>query len=136
MQRHTLLRLTAIVFLLASAACNLVEGTPTPYPTPDAPHIEILAPANNDRFIEGAEVVVELLARDDGPGVARIELQADGMTIREALPVESGAVPVFTATMNWLAEGIGLHVLSAIAYRPDDRPSSPALVIVEVLPKE
>jgi hypothetical protein len=122
--------------LLGTAGCTLAYGTPTPFPTPDVPQIEFLQPANNGRFVEGAEIVVEIVARDSGLGIARIVFQADGVTVSEALPVESGAVPVFTMRTNWLAEGVGLHPLSAIAYRPDGFPSETAIVIVDVLPKE
>lgn len=125
-----------VVVLLATAACTLTYGTPTPIPTPDVPRAEFLAPANNSRFVEGAEIVIEILAQDAGIGVARVEFQVDGVTISEALPFVSGAVPVFTMRANWLAEGVGLHALAAIAYRPDGFASEPAFVIVEVLPKE
>ncbi|MGQ9889035.1 MAG: Ig-like domain-containing protein [Aggregatilineales bacterium] len=131
------LRLTAAApLVLTAAACTLVYGTPTPFPTPNAPLVEFLAPANNSQFVEGAEIIVEILAQDAGIGVARVEFQVDGITVSEALPVVSGAVPVFTVRANWLAEGVGLHALAAFAYRPDGLASEPAFVIVEVLPKD
>lgn len=130
------LRLITAAWLLITAACTLVYGTPAPQPTPNIPRVEFLTPSNNSRFVEGAEIVVEILAQDAGIGVARVEFQVDGVTVSEALPVVSGAVPVFTVRANWLAEGVGLHALSALAYRPDGFASEPAFVIVEVLPKE
>ncbi len=130
------LALLCAAALLTAAACTLAYGAPTPPPTPDIPQVEFLAPANNSRFAEGTEIVVEIVARDAGIGVARIVFQVDGITVSEALPVVSGAVPVFTMRTNWLAAGVGLHPLSAIAYRPDGLPSETAIVIVDVLPKE
>lgn len=134
MRRPALLCAAAAALLLA--ACTLTYGTPTPPPTPDRPQVEFLAPANNARFVEGAEIVVEIAARDAGVGVARVVFQVDGLTVSEALPVVSGAVPVFAMRANWLATGVGLHPLSAIAYRPDGLASETAIVIVDVLPGE
>ena len=108
-----------LFLILLLAGCNLQSGKPTPIPTPDIPQIEILEPANNDSAEAGTDVTIALVARDAGVGVARVELLIDDLPIGEALPQVSGAVPVFTATMNWLAEGIGYHSMTATAYRPD-----------------
>ena len=35
--------------------------------------------------------------------------------------------------MNWLAEGIGFHSLTAIAYRPDGTASPPTIISVQVV---
>jgi hypothetical protein len=42
-------------------------------------------------------------------------------------------VTVFTINMNWLAEGEGLHALSAVAYRPDGTMSDFATIQLQVI---
>lgn len=120
------------LFLMLLAGCNLQSGQPTAIPTPDIPQIEFQQPANNDNVIEGTDVTIALLARDDGIGVARVELLVDDLPAGEAFPQVSGAVPVFTVTMNWLAEGIGFHSLTATAYRPDGTASRATTISVLV----
>src|SRR5690606_14157895 len=91
-----------LIWLLGAVACNLQVGTPTPFPTPDLPRVEFQAPANNDSFVEGTDLTIALVASDDGPGIARIELMVDDLPHSEVTPEVSEAVPVFTVTMNWL----------------------------------
>lgn len=131
-----MLRVTAILFLFLVSACNLQMGTPTPFPTPDIPQIRFQAPANNDSFPEGTDLTIALLAEDRGIGIARVELLVDDLPHSEAFPEVSGAVPVFTVTMNWLAEGPGYHSLTALAYRPDGTASSPATIIILITAPE
>ncbi|MBZ0298385.1 MAG: hypothetical protein K8J31_01535 [Anaerolineae bacterium] len=126
----------AFVLLLATTACNLRVGTPTPFPTPDLPMIEFQAPVNNDRFDEHTDIAIALLARDSGIGIARVELLVDDLPHSEALPEVSAAVPVFTVVMNWLAEGPGYHSLTAIAYRPDGTPSRPQTISILITSPE
>ncbi len=132
-----MLRLVLILALaLVSAACNLQQGTPTALPTPDAPAVEFLAPLNGSNVFEGTDLTVELVARDGGAGVARVALLVDDVSHQEGNPVEDDAVPVFTVTMNWLAEGVGRHSLTAIAYRPDGTASPPTSISIQVVARQ
>ena len=122
-----------IVVALALAACNLQQGTPTLLPTADAPAVEFLSPVNGSSVFAGTDLTIELVARDAGAGVARLQLWIDDLPHQEGAPVENTAVPTFTVTMNWLAEGIGFHSLTAIAYRPDGTASPPTIISVQVV---
>ena len=138
---HKKIRLIKLIFglivMLFSAACNLVmESEITPVPTPDIPTIEFLFPQNNQQVVEGLVFDVELLARDNNTGIALVEFYVDDTLIKEASPVESSSEPIFTVRMNWRAEGLGLHIFEAIAYRPDGTPSDSALLTIEVIPKK
>ena len=120
-----------LIFILT--ACNLQFGTPPPLPTPDVPQIEFQEPANNARVVEGTELTISLAAFDSGTGVARVELLVDDIVFSQALPEVSAAVPVFTAEMNWLAEGVGFHSLTAIAYRSDGTAGRPTTISILVV---
>jgi len=124
-----------MLFVLTLNACNLAGFQPTPSPTPELPSVEFLFPANQSTVVENTDLSLDLVARDAGAGIARIELLADGEKINEATPKDSTVVPVFRVNMNWLALGVGYHSLSAVAYRPDGTASSEALIIVEVVPR-
>jgi len=121
-----------IMFL---SACNLQVGTPTPPPTPDAPQIEFQVPSSAVLIVENAELDIALIARDSGGGVAKIELLIDDVPYKEVTPTANSAVPIFTVTMNWLAEGVGFHSMTALAYRFDGTASPPVTIIVEVTAK-
>jgi hypothetical protein len=116
-------------------ACNLTTSTPTPIPTPDIPIVEILDPPNNRQIIEGTEFNIDIVARDSGAGIAKIEVLIDGELINSATPFENIIEPVFRVQMNWLANGVGIHVIEAIAYRQDGQQSDPTLITIEVLPQ-
>lgn len=132
MQR-SLIRWTLSLMTLFLSGCNLVAGTLTPTPVPDVPTIQFQTPENSSTFVEGTDIQIELVAQDSiGDGVARIELFVDDRLVQQATPQVSSAVPVFTVNMNWLARGIGLHVISAVAYRSDGTPSTPANIRVLV----
>lgn len=122
--------------MLLLAGCNLSTEAPTPFPTPDVPTIEFVSPPNGATVIDGVEIDIELLARDAGVGVARVELNVDDRPYSEATPEISAAVAEFAVLMNWRAEGVGRHALSAVALRPDGTRSDPATIIVQVLPDE
>ena len=126
----------ALLLALVAAACNLQQGTPTPLPTPDAPAVEFLSPVNGSNVFEGTDLTVELVARDAGAGVARVELLVDDVSHQEGSPVDSDVVPVFTVTMNWLAAGVGRHSLSAIAYRADGTASPATVISIQVVARE
>jgi hypothetical protein len=122
------------MLMLVLSACNLSNFEPTATPEVNVPLIEFVFPANNTVVVEGTDVQIQLLAQDPrGVGVARVELYVDDVKVSEAVPEVSAAVQVFTVNMNWLAEGIGFHALSAIAYRPDGTLSDPMIIRVEVI---
>jgi hypothetical protein len=131
-----MLRVFGLALLLFTAACNLQMGEPTPFPTPDAPQLEFQEPANNSRIAEGAEIEFLLLAQDAGEGIARVELLVDDQFVDDSAPEISATVPVFTVRMNWQAEGIGFHSVTAIAYRPDGIGSRPVTINVLVTAPE
>jgi len=133
MRRFTI-RLLSCALLLLLAACNLgVDAQATPVPTPDIPTVEILSPVNNQQVREGIMFDLDIVGRDPGAGIERIELFIDDQKINEATPLEAEAVAVFRVTMNWLAQGVGRHVVEAIAYRADGTPSDPFTISIEVL---
>jgi hypothetical protein len=118
------------------AACNLQQKVEiTPVPTPNIPAVQFRFPPNNTTIIEGAELDVEILATDGGIGVAQVEFKVDDQIQQVGRPQISQAVPAFTVKMNWTAQGVGRHPLTATAYRPDGTPSDTATIIIEVLPR-
>lgn len=128
--------LTGALAAVILAGCNLSQGTPTPLPTPDAPLVEFRFPPNNSTVVDGTDLTIELLATDAGAGVARVQLFVDDLPHLDGQPQIAVSVPTFAVTMNWLAQGIGQHSLTAIAYRLDGLPGPPATIIVEVVPRE
>lgn len=121
--------------LLGVTGCNLYQGTPTAIPTPNSPRIEFRFPPNNSTIVEGAELNIELLAVDPGAGVARVELLVDDLFYRDGKPQVSASVPTFTVIMNWLAQGVGQHSLTAVAYRNDGTASPAHTIVIQVLPR-
>ena len=138
MRESVALRRCLRLFLLVSiawlaGACHLQQAAVVPSPTPSLPTAEFLFPSNNSRVEEGAELNIDLLGSDTQYGVARIELYVDDVKINEATPKDNPTVPDFRVTMNWTAEGIGLHTLRAVAYRLDGTASDDALIVIEVV---
>lgn len=126
-----------VLVVLVTAACTLLPGElPVPSPTPDLPRIEFRFPVNDSAVYEGTDLQLELAAYDPGQGVARIELYIDDQPLNGESPLEAETVPVFTVTMNWLAQSPGRHVLTAIAHRANGQQSDPAVLLVNVLPRE
>ena len=118
---------------LALAACNLSnQPQPTTTPPPPMPEVQFVSPANNSEVVEGADLQFEIAASDKGSGIAKVELRVDDQKINEKGPEVSAAVPVFTVRMNWLAQGLGRHAVSVIAYRPDGTQSDPATMVITV----
>ena len=118
-------------------ACNLTAGTLTPTPPPNIPTIQFQYPTNDTTVPQGTDVQIQLLAQDAiGDGIARVELLVDDQFHQEGVPLISRAVPVFTVEMNWLAEGVGFHSLSAIAFRADGTASDPATIRILVVPED
>ncbi|MFQ3660056.1 MAG: Ig-like domain-containing protein [Anaerolineae bacterium] len=129
--RHLSRLLAALAVLMA---CNLAQPAPTPIPTPDLPTVEIIDPPNNVQVIEGTTFAFDVVARDASQGVSKIELYIDEALINQVNPFDVVAAPVFRAQINWTAQGVGLHVVEAIAYRPDGQRSDGALLTIEVIP--
>lgn len=132
----SLVPIILIITVIVSAGCNLVVGEPPP-PAPSLPTIQFLAPTSDAIISEGDDLTISLLAQDpDGTGVARVSLFIDDVAHQDALPVVSAAVPVFTVEMNWLAQGIGLHALTATAYRLDGTAGPPTTIRILVGPRD
>lgn len=127
----------ALIALIAVflAGCNIRtnNATNTPFPTPDIPRVQFLFPVNNATVLEGTDLTIELLAEDGGDGIARVELLIDDLPHQTGTPEVSPVVPTFTVRMNWLAEGVGFHSLTAIAYRADGTASTSTIISIEVL---
>jgi hypothetical protein len=131
---RALFLLFAIV--LTVCGCNLRTEPSTPIPTPNIPSITFQFPQNNSTVLEGVDLNIDLVATDPGTGVARVELLIDDQPHQEGKPEISPEVPTFTVKMNWLAQGIGAHSFTAVAYRLDGTSSAPQTIIVEVVPRE
>jgi len=128
--------LSLLALILILSACNLQSGPPTPIPTPNIPTVRFQFPQNNSTVLEGVELDIDLIASDPGPGVARVELLVDDQRHQEGKPEVSPQVPTFTVKMNWLAQGVGIHSFTAVAYRLDGTASVPVTILVEVVQKE
>jgi Bacterial Ig domain len=125
----------SLVLLWVLSACNLSTEAPTAVPTADLPRIEFQQPINGATVIDGSELTIDLLATDERVGIVRIELLVDDVSYREGAPDNNTPVPTFRILFNWLAQGIGRHTLTAVAYRPDGTPSDELTILVEVLPR-
>jgi len=136
LQRMRLAVSLVAAFAILLTGCNLQSGTPTPIPTPNIPSIEFQFPQNNSTVLEGLDLNIDLVATDPGSGVARVELLVDDQPHQAGKPEISPEVPTFTVKMNWLAQGIGAHSFTAVAYRLDGTASAPQTIIVEVVPRE
>jgi hypothetical protein len=122
-----------IGLLVAILGCNLSASNQAPPPTPDLPQVRFVTPDNNARVLEGVDLPIDIFAEDTSVGIARIELRLDGETFRDAAPPNFNVERQFRVEMNWIAEGVGLHTLSAIAYRPDGTRSDETFITIEVV---
>lgn len=134
--------LKSILLILGLAAvlltgCNLRQGstTNTPFPTPDIPRIRFVYPDNNSSVLEGTDLAVQILAEDSGAGIARVQLLVDDVAHGEGKPEIAPAVPAFTANIHWIASGVGMHALTAVAFRADGQASAPATLVLNVIPR-
>lgn len=127
---------TLCLCLLTLSGCNLAGVLVTPSATPDVPTAEFVAPPNQATIIEGAELPIDVVGRDALSGIAHLEVRVDGVTLKDITPPDNIPVPVFRATTNWLAKGVGLHVLSVIAYRTDGAASDETVISIQVLPAQ
>lgn len=131
MRRYVIGLLLCCLCVGMASACNLTASTPPP--TPDLPTVRFVAPANNARVLQGTDLTVDIFAEDSAVGIARVEFRVDGAPVGDGGPPQFGVETRFRVQMNWLAQGIGAHVLSAIAYRPDGTPSDETFIVVEVV---
>ncbi|MBC8098654.1 MAG: hypothetical protein H7Y11_04375 [Armatimonadetes bacterium] len=127
-------RLCWLLVLGGLAGCNLMADTTTPTPpaTPDVPQVAFNAPPNRVQVFDGVLMDLDIVAQDTTAGIARVELYVDGELHTEGEP-EVPPTPLFRVSMNWYAQGVGFHTLTAVAYRPDDTPSQEATIVVEVV---
>ena len=123
-----------ITLMLFVAGCNLGTPQETPVPTPNIPTVQILAPPNNAQVIEGTDFDLDILGVDESQGIFKIELYVDGELINDNVAL-TGALPQYRVTMNWLAKGVGFHVVTVIAFRADETRSDEALINIEVVPR-
>ena len=123
-----------LVCLSLGSACNLAKPTPTPFPTPDLPQIQILAPPANQRAVAGTDFDIDILAVDHSGGIQRIELHVDDLFVKAS--ELDAPKPEYRVTMNWYAQGIGWHSFTALAYRADGTRSDEAIITLEVIPRE
>ncbi len=122
-----------LLAVLALAGCNLgAAAEPTSAPTPDIPRVEFLAPANGATIVEGAELTVDIIARDESAGITQIAFLVDEVVQLTAEP-ENGVVSDFRVETNWFASGVGRHLLSVIAFRADGTQSMPADLVIQVV---
>lgn len=127
--------LSAVLFIsLISAGCNLTYNTT---PTPNPFSIRFQTPAADSVIAEQTPLEIILVAEDSiGDGIARVDLLVDDILYQQGTPVDAVAVPVFSVKMDWTAQGLGLHALSAIAYREDGTSTSPAMLRLLVGPAQ
>lgn len=127
--------LFGLVVLLA-AGCNLsAEAPQTPVPTRDAPAVEFLFPPNNSTVLEGTDLTLDIVARDASIGVHRLEIYLNDVLLRETELADYTVEPVYRVQVNWLADGVGLHALTAVAFRPDGTRSDEGRITIEVVPR-
>lgn len=124
------------VLVLAALACNLSGDAPPAEQeaiTADAPTVEIRVPVNGQSFAEGTQVIIQVAAMDAGAGVSRIDLQIDDLAHGSATAPTAAGQSAFITTFDWVAQGQGLHSLTAIAFRADGTPSAPQTISVNVV---
>ncbi|MEP6987892.1 MAG: Ig-like domain-containing protein [Chloroflexota bacterium] len=134
--RIPLATLIVISMALVLAGCNLRSvnaPTDTPYPTPNIPQVRFVFPENRSSVLEGTDLAVELLAEDPGVGIAKVQLLVDDSPQGEGKPEIAPSVPAFSAKIHWVAKGIGLHSLTALAFRADGTSSAPATLLLLVI---
>jgi len=123
------------IVMLSITGCNLGESASTPVPTLDIPRVEILFPANNVQVAEGFDLTIDVFAEDATNGISRIVVTVDDILLREAsVQGDRPVLPQFRIETNWVASGIGRHLVTAIAYRLDGTQSDEATIVIEVVP--
>ncbi len=132
--RRGLFLLAALGLIVISAGCNLSYNTT---PTPNPFSVRFQSPATDSLIPEQTSLEIILVAEDTaGSGIARVDLLLDDILYQQGTPVDAAAVPIFSVKMNWTAQGLGLHALSATAYREDGTATSPATIRLLVGPEQ
>ncbi len=121
-----------LICLVPTSACNLDKPTPTPFPTPDLPRVEILAPPNQQQVVEGTEFDIDILAVDHSLGIRRIELYVDDLFVKSSETTD-GVKQEYRVTMNWFAQGLGWHSIKAVALRDNGTRSDEHLIALQVI---
>lgn len=127
-------RLLLLLCLSCLSACNLDKPTPTPFPTPDLPRVEILDPPNQQQVIEGTEFDIDILAVDQSLGIRRIELYIDDRFVNSSETTDA-VKQQYRVTMNWFAEGLGWHTVKALALRDNGTRSDAHVITLKVIPR-
>lgn len=132
--------------LIVLSGCTLTDGVQPSPPNPLT--VEFLYPLDNTSVLEGTDLQIRVLAQvaaqvaaqdaaqDANGGVARVELRVDDLLHQQGSPVERESVEVFTVEMNWIAQGVGLHALTATAFRLDGTSGTPVTIRVNVIAAE
>ncbi len=123
-----------LVCLVPASACNLNKPTPTPFPTPDLPRVEILAPPNQQQVIEGTEFDIDILAVDKSLGIRRVELYVDDLFVKSS-ETTAGVEQQYRVAMNWFAQGLGWHTITAVALRDNGTRSDEHKIALQVIPR-
>ena len=130
--------LTIVILMGMLASCNLRSAnspTDTPFPTPDIPRVRFMFPDNNSNVLEGTDLAIELLAEDSGTGIAKVQLAVDDVLQGEGKPEVAPSVPAFSAKIHWVVKGIGMHSLTAVAFRENGQASESATLVLSVIPR-
>ena len=128
----------ALITISLLASCNLRSAnapTDTPFPTPDIPRVRFMFPDNNSNVLEGTDLAVEIIAEDSGAGIAKVQLAVDEVLQGEGKPEIAPSVPAFSAKIHWMAKGVGMHSLTAMAFRASGQASDTATLVLNVIPR-
>jgi hypothetical protein len=118
------------IMVTAAFACNLTTDGSAPQQkrvTEERPAIVLLAPAASSDFAAGTSITFHAMARDVGPGVARVEFKinvpGDPITLVQNAPNPNGQ-PTLEAILTWQAVGNQTFLVEAQAFRADGTPSN------------
>lgn len=133
-QRGNNLLVVLVLLALAALACNLSGDTgPADSSAAALPTVNIQAPVSSMSFVEGANVVIQVVGADTGAGISRIDLQIDDLPAGSSTSPVAAGQSVFIATFEWPAMGVGAHAISAVALRADGTASAPTLISINVV---
>lgn len=140
MPRRSLLRSLSMLIMTVSAlmlgACNLERASQRPL-TPIAtgssggrPAVAILSPADNSEIVVGSQVLVSVSA-SDGVGVSRVQLSANGATVKTISSESAAGDRSLTTLLDYTPRTTGAIELSVVAYRGSVA-SDPARITINV----
>jgi hypothetical protein len=138
---HFAFRLFVVVFLLAlaSLACSLTSKSEEDNPTPVTGPLrfmttQIISPASGSRFPVRQPITVQVTVRDpDGPGVTRVELIANNISVDQKPSINPQGDKELTVNLTWNAPIAPGNVnLTVIPYR-GSTPGTQASVQVTVV---